>query len=215
MKPLAITLGDPAGIGPEIAAKTIATCAPSMPWLLVGSRWALELGARAAGVSLPEIPAVKHPADLDAGIGLREIAVPRPADFAFGAVQAECGRLAVESVEWAARACLAGDAAAMVTCPLHKEAIHAAGYVDDIGHQEILGRLSGAQWTATMLMTPGLRVAHLSTHKSLIEAARYVTRATVLEKLQLVADAPQRRWARRDRCGLVVDASTAEWCGGS
>ena len=65
----------------------------------------------------------------------------------------------------------------MVTCPINKAAIHAAGFVDDIGHQEILARLCGVQWTATMLMTPGLRVVHLSTHKSLIEAARYVTRA--------------------------------------
>ena len=81
-----------------------------------------------------------------------------------------------------------GEAAAMVTCPINKEAVHAAGYVDDIGHQEILARLTGAKWTATMLMTPGLRVVHLSTHKSLIEAARFVTKATIVEKLQLTRD---------------------------
>ena len=46
--------------------------------------------------------------------------------------------------------------------------------------------MTGAEWTATMLMTPGLKVVHLSTHKSLIEAARYVTRDTVLEKLRLM-----------------------------
>ncbi|MYA17695.1 MAG: 4-hydroxythreonine-4-phosphate dehydrogenase PdxA, partial [Gammaproteobacteria bacterium] len=80
---------------------------------------------------------------------------------------------------------ITGDIAAMMTCPLHKEAIHAAGYVDDIGHQEILARLTGARTTATMLMTPGLRVVHLSTHKSLIEAGRFVTRANVLDKLRL------------------------------
>lgn len=196
MKPLAITLGDPAGIGPEVAAREVAAKevaanlssaeSSDVPWLLVGARWALELGAEAAGVTLPDIQSVTDPAELVRGCGLYEIPIDKPEDFEFGVVDAACGRLAVESVEWAARACLAGDVAAMVTCPLHKEAIHAAGYVDDIGHQEILARLSGAQWTATMLMTPGLRVAHLSTHKSLIQAAQYVTRATVLEKLQLV-----------------------------
>ncbi len=186
MKPLAITLGDPAGVGPEVAAKTLATHTPLVPWLFVGPRWALELGAQAAGVSLPEIPTVTSAATLSSGFGLLEIDEPKPQGFRFGEVQAECGRAAVAAVEWAARACLGNEVVAMVTCPLHKEAIHAAGFVDDIGHQEILARISGASWTATMLMTPGLRVAHLSTHKSLIEAARYVKKETVLEKLQLV-----------------------------
>jgi 4-hydroxythreonine-4-phosphate dehydrogenase len=188
LKPLAITLGDPAGIGPEVVAKTLAEARPQYPWLLVGPRWALEKGAEAAGVVLPEMPTVAHADALSAPIGLVEIDADAPRDFSFGRVQAHCGRVAVQAVEWAARACLEGSVAAMVTCPLNKEAIHAAVYVADIGHQEILARLSGAAWTATMLMTPGLRVAHLSTHKSLIEAARYVTRATVVEKLQLVHD---------------------------
>lgn len=181
-KPIAITLGDPAGIGPEVAARVVATASPQAPWVLVGSRWALEAGARAAGVTLPEL------ADgvSDEAIGLVDIGVEQPEDFQFGVLSAECGRAAVLAVEWAARGCLDGSLAALVTCPLNKEAIHAAGYVDDLGHQEILARLSGAQWTATMLMTPGLKVAHLSTHKSLIEAARYVTRANVGEKLQLI-----------------------------
>ena len=185
-KPLAITLGDPAGIGPEVAAKTVAAVRPQVPWLLVGPRWALDQGASAAGVTLPEIPMVSSAEALSGPLGLVEVDCAQPADFAFGQVHPVCGRAAVEAVEWAGRACLEGSAAAMVTCPLNKEAIHAAGYVDDIGHQEILARLSGAAWTATMLMTPGLRVAHLSTHKSLIQAAQYVTRATVLEKLRLV-----------------------------
>ena len=188
MKPLAITLGDPAGIGPEVAAKVLAEAQPAVPWLLVGSRWALQQGAQAAGVKLPSIQTVNSAQEITAGLAMYEVDAPAPLPFEFGKVNAACGRIAVESVEWAARAALANDVAAMVTCPINKEAIHAAGYVDDIGHQEILSRLSGATWTATMLMTPGLRVAHLSTHKSLIEAARYVTRATVLEKLQLVTD---------------------------
>ena len=188
MKPLAITLGDPAGIGPEVAAKVVSEAHPSVPWLLVGSRWALEKGAEVAGVTLPSIQTVNSAQELTQSLGLYEVDASAPVPFEFGKVNAACGKIAVESVEWAARAALADEVAAMVTCPINKEAIHAAGYVDDIGHQEILSRLSGASWTATMLMTPGLRVAHLSTHKSLIEAARYVTRATVLEKLRLVAD---------------------------
>ena len=139
----------------------------------MGSRWALELGAEIAGVTLPEIPTIVAVDQLEVPVGLIDVGIERPHDFQVGAVQAQAGRLAVHAVEWAARACLADEVAAMVTCPLNKEAIHLAGYVDDLGHQEILARLAGVDWTATMLMTPGLRVAHLSTHKSLIEAFHF------------------------------------------
>ncbi|NOX51896.1 MAG: 4-hydroxythreonine-4-phosphate dehydrogenase PdxA [Gammaproteobacteria bacterium] len=192
MKPIAITLGDPAGIGAEVAAKWLAqlqvekNLQQDTPWLLVGTPWALEAGAQVAGVSLPNIATVTKVEDVTATISLYDIGLNKPADFRWGEVQAACGRVAVESVEWAAKACLANQLDAMVTCPLNKEAIHAAGFVDDLGHQEILARLSGASWTATMLMTPGLRVAHLSTHKSLIKAAQYVTKEAVLEKLRLI-----------------------------
>lgn len=191
--PLALTLGDPAGIGPEVAARFLASHVPrgGRRLLLVGARWALEAGARAGGVTLPPLHTVATAADARGPLSLLEIEVDVP-DFRFGRVDAACGELAVRSVEAAARGCLAGELAGMVTCPINKEAIHAAGYVSDIGHQEILARLTGAEWTATMLMTPGLRVVHLSTHKSLIEAARYVTRDNVLSKLRLTARTLER-----------------------
>ena len=191
MLPIALTLGDPAGVGGEVAAKVLADIDPSTPLLLVGARWALEDGATAAGIDLPQIKSVSTASEVDSGVAIHDIGIQRPEDFRWGEVQATCGRIAVAAVEWAARACLAEQLSAMVTCPLNKEAIHAAGYTDDLGHQEILGRLSGATWTATMLMTPGLRVAHLSTHKSLIKAAEYVTHDNVLEKLRLVHETVQ------------------------
>ncbi|MCE2459182.1 MAG: 4-hydroxythreonine-4-phosphate dehydrogenase PdxA [Pseudomonadales bacterium] len=177
MTRIGITLGDPAGIGPEVAVKALnATGRPSADYVLYGPAWALDLGADQAGLSIPD--------DCD----LVDVDVPRAADFQVGTVAAACGEASVAAVERCARDAIAGDVAAMMTCPLHKEAIHAAGYVDDIGHQEILARLTGATTTATMLMTPGLRVVHLSTHKSLIEAGRFVTRANVLDKLRLCHD---------------------------
>ena len=171
--PIAITLGDPAGIGPEVAARVLAADDGRSNWVVVGCEWALQQGAQVAGVALPKVT-------------FEDVGVSVPADFTYGKVQPECGRAAVLAVEHAARGCLDNRYSAMVTCPLNKEAIHAAGYVDDLGHQEILARLTGAEWTATMLMTPGLKVAHLSTHKSLIEAARYVRFDVLVEKLQLL-----------------------------
>lgn len=177
MTRVGITLGDPAGIGPEVAVKALnADDVPAADYVLYGPAWALELGAGQAGQPVPD------------NCELVDIEVPRAPDFQIGKVTAACGEASVAAVERCARDAITGDVAAMMTCPLHKEAIHAAGYVDDIGHQEILARLTGATTTATMLMTPGLRVVHLSTHKSLIEAGRFVTCANVLDKLRLCHD---------------------------
>ena len=176
MTRIGVTLGDPAGIGPEVAVKALhAATLPGAEFVVYGPAWALELGAEQGGLAMPDCETV----DVD---------VPPGDDFAVGEVSAACGRAGVEAVERCAADAMRGELAAMMTCPLHKEAIHAAGYVDDIGHQEILARLTGAKSTATLLMTPGLRVAHLSTHKSLVEAGRFVTRQNVLDKLRLCHD---------------------------
>jgi len=189
---IAISAGDPAGIGAEVLAKSLASgelrrwCRPQV----VGARWAIEAGARAANVSLGDLDVV-------------DVGVPRPPDFRFGAVSPVCGTVAVRAVEHAAELAARGDVAAMVTCPINKEAVHAAGFVDDIGHQEILARLTGAAWTATMLMTPGLRVVHLSTHKSLLEAARFVTAVNVFEKLQIAPAVARARAEGIDAVGPI------------
>jgi 4-hydroxythreonine-4-phosphate dehydrogenase len=146
----------------------------------------LDKGAACIGQALPALKIIDAPANAEPGWNLLDLGIPEPEDFRFGQVQARCGELAVQAVEWAATRCLQGELAAMVTAPINKEAIHAAGYVNDIGHQEILARLAGVSQTATMLMTPGLRVVHLSTHKSLADAVRFVTAEQVLGKLHLI-----------------------------
>ena len=185
---IGVTLGDPAGIGPEVLAKSLAGVdRKAMRLVLYGAGWALERGARCAGaeVSYRRHRDIREVDWAAPGWPLIDLRLDEPPGFAMGQVCGRCGDLAVKSVEAAARDAMAGETAAMMTCPINKEAVHAAGYVDDIGHQEILARLAGVTWTATMLMTPGLKVVHLSTHKPLIEAARYVTRANVFDKLQL------------------------------
>ena len=205
-KPIAITLGDPAGVGPEVVLKTVLTTPqPKHPWILIGSLWSLQRSAGALGLPMPDIDEINSIAEATAPVSLLQPgACPAPADFAFGKVQVACGELAVRSVEFAARACLAAEVSAMVTAPIHKEAIHAAGYVDDIGHQEILARLAGVNQTATMLMTPGLKVVHLSTHKSLADAVKFVRRDTVLDKLQLMHDTLTRWGMQQPRIALAA-----------
>lgn len=205
-KPIAITLGDPAGVGPEVVLKTLlANPQPKHPWVLVGGLWSLQRTADALGLPMPYIAEIERIAEAKAPVSLLQPgACKAPADFSFGQVQVACGDLAVRSVEFAARACLAAEVSAMVTAPIHKEAIHAAGYVDDIGHQEILARLASVNQTATMLMTPGLKVVHLSTHKSLAEAVKFVRRDTVLDKLQLMHDTLTRWGMQRPRIALAA-----------
>ena len=192
MTRIGITIGDPAGIGPEVAVKALhADDRPNADFVIYGPAWALALGAAQADLPVPNCATV----DVD---------VARPADFKVGAISEDCGEAAVQAVERCASDAMIGTVDAMMTCPLHKEAIHAAGYVDDIGHQEILARLTGATSTATMLMTPGLRVVHLSTHKSLIEAARFVTRDNVLDKLRLCHNSLARWGIPRARIAVAA-----------
>ena len=193
MTRIGVTLGDPAGIGPEVAVKALNDAdLPNAEVVVYGPAWALALGAEQASLPVP--------ADCE----LVDVDVSRPDDFQVGTVSATCGEAGVAAVERCARDAMGGRIAAMMTCPLHKEAIHAAGYVDDIGHQEILARLSGATSTATMLMTPGLRVVHLSTHKSLIEAGRFVTRSNVLDKLRLCHDSLTRWGLAKPRIAVAA-----------
>ena len=188
---IGVTLGDPAGIGPEVFARVLDDASRKCEIVVYGTQWALELGAKIAGVS----PNGRYK--------LVDVGIDKPVDFEFGVVSSVCGRIAVKSVEAAAADALSGQIDGMMTCPLNKEAIHAAGY-SDIGHQEILARLADVDVTATMLMTPGLRVVHLSTHKSLIEAGHYVTRDNVLEKIDL-CHRTLTRWGL-DRIKIAVAA---------
>ncbi len=203
-----ITMGDPAGIGPEVLAKHLQGANHAgIRLLLIGSGWALAEGAAAAKLTPASLPVFRSVDDLpDSGgvVGILDIGVDRPRDFRHGRVQIDCGRHAVQAVEAAAALCMDGRLAAMVTGPINKEAIHAAGYVNDIGHQEILARLTGSTSTATMLMTPGLKVVHLSTHKPLIEAARYATRANVGEKLGLIHESLERWGLRQPRIAVAA-----------
>ena len=169
---IGITLGDPAGIGPEILVKALPAIAERCHPVVFGPRWAFEDGLRISDVELRDEPE------------LTELELARPSDFAFGQVSAGNGEAAIKAVHAAANECIKGTIDAMMTCPLNKEAIHAAGS-KHIGHQEMLAAIAGIPSAATMLMTPGLRVVHLSTHKSLGKAVEFVTRENVLGKLEL------------------------------
>ena len=197
---LAVTMGDPAGVGAEIVVKTFANAHifdHAQPFV-IGSVACLKQAVEQTGVSV-DIEAVESAAEVKEG---KSVQVFEPFSFdistlRIGEVSAFCGDAAVQFFETAVRLCQDDTVQGAVTCPINKEAVHAAGYHGDIGHQEILARMTGSELTATMLMTRGLRVAHLSTHKSLGEAVKYVRKPILIEKLQLTVDSLQR-WGITD-----------------
>ena len=202
---IGLTLGDPAGIGPEIVAKEMSVRpSPDQSWVVIGCAWALHDIATQLDIHLPAYNLIETVTEARQGWNLLDTDQPRPPDFALGQIQASCGECAVSAVTKAAQLCLAGELAAMVTAPIHKEALQAAGYVNDIGHQEILARLAGTTNNATMLMTPGLRVVHLSTHKSLAAAVQFVTFDNVLRKLKLIQESFQRWGVSRPRIAVAA-----------
>lgn len=183
-------MGDPNGIGPEVVAKALA-------------RPDVRAGAELAVVGLRTVLA---PWLERAGVGRVEVVEPESAPGfvpRFGEVDAQAGWLAHRWVEFAARECLAGRAAAMVTAPVNKTAFALAG-IGETGHQEVLQRVSGAETVLTMLATGRLRRVHLSTHKSLREACAFVTRERVRRALVLT-DGEFRRWGL-ERARLAVAA---------
>ena len=203
---LAVTMGDPAGVGPEIAVKTFANPAIyelAAPFV-IGSAACLRHAADRAGLDLP-IRVTESAADAVGAPGelvVLEAHPLDPADVTVGEVSAACGEAAVRYFEAAIRMALDNQIEGIVTCPINKEAVHAAGFHGDIGHQEILGRMTKAPLTATLLMTGGLKVAHLSTHLSLGDAVRYVKAPILLDKLRLTSSSLERWCSSKPRIAV-------------
>jgi 4-hydroxythreonine-4-phosphate dehydrogenase len=189
---LAITLGDPAGIGSEITAKLLARQAlagRAIP-IVVGDARVLAQGFAVIGAS-PNFTVLRGPdlpRDLDPGRSyVYDLAHIAPGDYAFGQVSVAAGRAAGQSIEAAVRLALAGQVDAVVTNPIHKEAFSLAGYGQKYpGHTEMLAALTGTQRYCMMLAARGLRVCHVTTHVSLYDAlTRHITPARVLEVIRL------------------------------
>ena len=184
---IAITMGDPCGIGPEVVAKALAIpeitreCHP----LVIGNAPLLRKTAVDLGLTLDITPVSSAAQAADNAISILDPGNLRPEDIVPGQISAVAGKACVEWVLRAGELALSGDVQAMATAPINKEAAQAAGY-NDIGHLELLQSLSEAKQVATMLTAGNLRVVHLTTHRSLAQAVAYVKRDNVLAKLELI-----------------------------
>jgi 4-hydroxythreonine-4-phosphate dehydrogenase len=184
-RPLAITLGDPAGIGPEIAAAYVAD-PPALPapLLLVGSRVVFERAWAAAG-SPYAIPDADLRAAKDAPVALHDPGGWQGPPPAWGRAQAAGGAASHAWVLSAARLALAGRVAAVVTGPIQKGAWALAG-ITSPGHTEALRDVAGVDRVQMLLVGGGLRVALATIHVPLARVPGLLTSAGLVQDLRLL-----------------------------
>ncbi len=193
--PLAVTMGDPAGIGPEVVLKALASGAAegSGPLLLVGCREVFAETAGRLGLDL-ELAQVASPRELvETGMaaGFFEVTDVK-FDGEFGRLDPRLAEAAAVCVEQAALFALGGEVAGTVTAPLTKEGLSLAGR-DYPGHTEMLAALAGCPGRELMLLVgAGLRVALVTTHLAIATVAASVTVRVVCERLATL-DAGLRR----------------------
>ncbi len=169
---IAVTMGDAAGVGPEIIVKALAR--PEV-WtmcrsLVIGDARRLEKAGALSGLTL-QVRRVAGPEDAGQAphlidcVDLDNI----PDDLPFGQLSAVAGEAAYRYIERAVTLAMAGTVDAICTAPLNKEALRAAGHHFP-GHTELLAHLTGTPEVSMMLVAPGLRVIHCTTHMGLLDA---------------------------------------------
>jgi 4-hydroxythreonine-4-phosphate dehydrogenase len=200
-----ITVGDPAGIGPEVALKALREkeVFEAVDPVLIGPRLAVEHYARQLRLTgrlwvvgdLPEAPARGRIIALDSDeFDLKEIP--------FGKVHVACGRAALAAIQRGVALARAGRLAAIVTGPIHKKSAQMAGMVG-AGHTEFIAHLCGVKDARLMLVGPRLRIIHVSAHVSLGEALGLVERRRILRTIELGAEVMKRLGFSRPRIAVA------------
>jgi 4-hydroxythreonine-4-phosphate dehydrogenase len=217
VRPIAITQGDPAGIGPEIIAKAFRDAPAATAGCFVAGDVATlrRAVARISGPGQPGVPvALIESPDEALTVPPRCIPVlqvPPPAPLVgFGQVSGVAGQIAAQCVVWAARAALRSEIAALVTAPLHKEALKQAG-VPYPGHTELLqaeaaaflGKSLAEVPVRMMLANDELRTVLVSIHVSLRDAIEAVTFENVFQTVRITHESVGAVLQRVPRIGLA------------
>ncbi|MBN3724775.1 4-hydroxythreonine-4-phosphate dehydrogenase PdxA [Burkholderia sp. Ac-20379] len=174
-QPIAVTMGDAAGIGPEIVVKTFANASfmAEHPSFAIGDAGVLRRAAAALDLPL-EIRETDAVSSIAPRAGVLDVlrvpgAEPLPADLPLGAVSALAGGAAFGAIRTAIELAMRGEIAGICTAPIHKEAL-AAARVPYPGHTEMLAELSGTRDYAMMLVNPTLRTILVTVHCSMRDA---------------------------------------------
>jgi 4-hydroxythreonine-4-phosphate dehydrogenase len=205
---LGITMGDPAGVGPEITAKALARpeVAASCKPVVIGDRSVMDatLTLLRSPLQMHAVKSIDACAFAPGTLECLDLANVDAAALPKSTVSAEAGRAAYAYIETGVRLCQAGAIDGIVTAPVNKEALAAAG-VPHSGHTEILARLTNTKDFAMLLMGKELRVIHVTTHVALRRVPDLVTRERVGRVIHLAQQTMTglgRPRARIAVCGL-------------
>jgi 4-hydroxythreonine-4-phosphate dehydrogenase len=202
-QPVAVTMGDPAGIGPEIVAKTFADPDFSVPAIVIG-----DVGALSRAIGMLDAPIgvrrIERPSDARPSLGgIDVVAVSDlPADLPLGKVDSRAGAAAFSYVEQAVKLALAGEVSAIATAPIHKEALKAAG-IPYPGHTEMLADLTDTADYAMMLFNDELRVILVTIHLALREAIDSLSLERELKTIRLADGAARRLGIAQPRVAVA------------
>lgn len=180
---IAVPIGDPAGVGPEIvvkalASETVKNCANC---IIIGDKQIIEKAIALTSSAL-KVHVCKEASDADYSdnvLNLIDLANIDISKFEYGKVQAMCGQAAFDYIKASIEFAMSGKADAVATTPINKEALHAAN-VPFIGHTEIFGALTNTPDPLTMFETNGLRVFFLTRHLSLLQAITQINKAKII-----------------------------------
>jgi 4-hydroxythreonine-4-phosphate dehydrogenase len=201
---VAVTMGDGAGVGPEVIVpamldpRVAGWCRP----VVVGDASRLRLAAGALGLK-PQIVAVERVSDAEftpGRINVIDLAL-LPDDLAWGELSAVAGHAAYEYIRVAGELAVAGEVQAICTAPLNKEALHAAGHVFP-GHTELLAHLTGTEEVSMMLSSPTLKVIHVTTHIGLLDAVAKIEPGLVERTIRRGHDALTRSGNAHPKIGV-------------
>lgn len=203
---IGITMGDAAGIGPEIIDKALSKkeiYKISRP-IVIGDASVLSDALKVAKVKV-KIQTVAGPSSARFEFGTIEVIDLkniRLSELKMGQVQAMAGKASVEYVQKAVELTLRGEIDAMVTAPLNKEAMNMSGY-DYAGHTEILADLTKTKDYAMMLVAGKLRVVHVTTHVSMRQACSLIKKERVLTVIRLTHQVVQRLGTEKPKIAVA------------
>lgn len=205
VKPIAVTMGDPAGIGPEIIVKTLQDQSQktSVPLLIYGDEqvFAAQLKQQQSTLKLKMLSdASQWRAEANCLQLIPTSRLDRPIQIA--TINAAYGQAAANAIEAATRDTIAGITAAVVTAPIHKEAFSAAG-VPYPGHTEMLAALAGNPAVRMMLANQELRTVLVTIHCSMRQAIEAITQSAVEQTIQITHDALKRSGLTKPRIAVA------------
>ncbi|MBN1152872.1 MAG: 4-hydroxythreonine-4-phosphate dehydrogenase PdxA [Dehalococcoidia bacterium] len=199
---LAITMGDPAGAGPEIVVKSLKS--PEIQSLcralVIGDAGVMRAAAEIVGIPM-EIHSVATPGEMKEGEDVMNVLDLKDVDLSTlvrGKVSAAAGKAAYEAIEKGTMLTLDRLTDAIVTSALNKDALNQAGYHFP-GHTQILAHLCGVRDAVMMLTADNLRIVHVSTHVSLRQACDLVTKERILRVMQLGVEATRAMGVEKPR----------------